>query len=222
MFDPTATGRTSTRASDPTRAAHEKSGARCRRIPGARVVSTDVAIDTATAVRPTRTRTLPPRYSSTIFESPPRGPPLKARAMTRSTVPPSHAHRPAAATRGKASERAPSCNGTTSTPIPSSSGRTTASTSPTRYAAKSWLRSSTSRNVPSPSTRSIPRITATVPTASTPSSDPPTSSLPIVLWSLVVNTPTVATESPRSADVASPTTGLSKVGSSVLIGGAVG
>ena len=51
----------------------ENSGARCRRIPGALVVSTDVAMVTATAVSPTSARTLPPRYSSTISESPPSG-----------------------------------------------------------------------------------------------------------------------------------------------------
>ena len=222
MFEPMATGSTRTRAIDPTSAAQEKSGARCRRMPGARVVSTVVAIVAATAVRPARTRTLPPRYSSTIFGSPPSGPPLKARATMTSTSPANQLHNPAAARRGKASDRAPTCKGTTKTPIPSSKGRTAPSTSPTRNAAKSWLWSSTSNSAASPSTRSIPRMTPTVATASRPRSEPPTSSLPIVLWSLVVSTAAVATESLVPMDVVSATTGESRVGSRVLIGGAVG
>ena len=57
--------------------------------------------------------------------------------MTTSTEPTSHAQKPAAASRGKASDRAPSCSGTTAMATPTSSGSTTTNVRPTRYSENS-------------------------------------------------------------------------------------
>ena len=59
---------------------------------------------------------------STIWALPPPGPPLSASETMTMTKPPSQAQKPAAARRGNASERAPTCSGTTATARPSSSG----------------------------------------------------------------------------------------------------
>ena len=98
---PTATGRTSTRASDPTSAAHENSGARCRRIPGARVVSTDVATVDGHGGQADEDEDVAAEVQLDHVGIAAEGPPLKARAMTTSTVPPNQAHSPAAAAGGR-------------------------------------------------------------------------------------------------------------------------
>ena len=83
------------------------------RMPGALVVSTVAATDVAAAARPQSSRAKEARNRSTISASPPPGPPLLARETMTSTSPASHVQNPAAARRGKASERAPTCSGTT-------------------------------------------------------------------------------------------------------------
>ncbi len=83
--------------------------------------------------------------------------------MTR-TVPANQAQNPAAATRGKASERAPSCSGTAITQTPSISGSSAACTSPTRYPANSWVNADSWITVSSPSIRSKPRTAPSAPT----------------------------------------------------------
>ena len=107
------------------------------RIPGARVVSTVVATDAAAAARPMTSRPWAARNRSTMSALPPPGPPLLASATITRTRPLSQAQKPAAARRGKASERAPTCSGTTATARPSSSGTSTPKTRPTRKATNS-------------------------------------------------------------------------------------
>ncbi len=99
-----------------------KNGTRDIRIPGARVVSTVAATETAGAASPITSNPWPAMKRSTIWALPPPGPPLSARATMTTTKPANHAQNPAAARRGNASERAPTCSGTIATAIPSSSG----------------------------------------------------------------------------------------------------
>ena len=63
-------------------------------MPGARVVSTDVATETAAAMRPRPATTWPPRNRSTMSASPPPGPPLAAIAPTTRTTPTSQPKKP--------------------------------------------------------------------------------------------------------------------------------
>ena len=65
---------------------------------------------------------------------PPPGPPLLASAIITRTSPLSQPQKPAAARRGKASDRAPTCSGTTATATPSSSGTSTPKTRAMRKA----------------------------------------------------------------------------------------
>ena len=115
----------SSRPIEATSADQAKNGTRLIRMPGARVVSTVAATDAAAAARPTSSRPRAARNRSTMSASPPPGPPLLARATMTSTSPASHAQKPAAARRGKASERAPTCSGTMATARPSRSGTIT-------------------------------------------------------------------------------------------------
>ncbi len=122
---PTSTGSTRSSPIAATSADHEKNGTRLIRIPGARVVSTVAATGRAAAASPMTARANPARNRSTISASPPPGPPLLASATITIVIPPTQAQKPAIARRGKASERAPSCSGTTATATPRRSGTTT-------------------------------------------------------------------------------------------------
>ena len=68
---------------------------------------TVAATQPAAADRPITISASPPRNRSTMSALPPPGPPLLASEMTTRTMPPSQAQKPAAASRGNASDRAP-------------------------------------------------------------------------------------------------------------------
>ena len=132
MSAPITAGSTRSRPSAPTRTDQLNGGTRRMFMPGARVVSTVVASATAAATSPRTSTIWLTRNSPTNLASPPPGPPLAAIEMTTRTEPTNHVQKPAAASRGKASERAPSCSGTTAMAMPSSSGSSTTNVSPIR------------------------------------------------------------------------------------------
>ena len=100
-------------------------GTRRMFMPGARVVRMLVATDTVDASRPTSASAAANVNRSTKRALPPLGPPLAPMATTDSTEPMNHAQKPVAARRGKASERAPSCSGTTARAAPIINGSST-------------------------------------------------------------------------------------------------
>ena len=153
---PTITGTSRISPTAAIRAPHEKNGTRPSRIPGALVVSTDVATETEAAASPISRRAWAAMNRSTMSPSPPPGPPLLASATMMMTSPASQVQNPAIARRGKASARAPSCSGTIAMATPSRSGTRTPKSIPTRWAAKSWTIEPSSSSVPSPSMRSAP------------------------------------------------------------------
>ena len=158
-----------------------------------------------------------PRKRSTMSGSPPRPPPLLTRAIIEKVKPPAHIQKPAAARRGNARERAPSCIGTTATQRPIASGNNVPNTSPTLCASRIWA-IAPSLMLPMP-LRSIPRITlmATVPRR--PSRPPPRNNLPIFLWSADVSQSAAAASRRPSAlsPASTPEAITSAVGSMVVI-----
>ena len=84
---------------------------------------------------------------------------------TTSAMPKNHAQNPAVASRGNANDRAPTCNGTTATPMPSMTGSTAKKARPTRLIENNWSR------------LFAPRLTELTSMRSNPS-NPPTTAMP--------------------------------------------
>ena len=115
-----------------TRTDHENSGTRRMFMPGARVVSTVVASEIAIIVSPPSITPKAAMNNATNLLVPPPGPPLAMIDKITRSIPKNQAQKPAAARRANASERAPSCSGTTATARPSMTGSTAKRASPTR------------------------------------------------------------------------------------------
>src|SRR5215217_1991398 len=204
MSTPTRTGSISSSPIAATSTDQLKNGTRPRRMPGARVVRTVVARASDTAARPTTSSTWAARKRSTIFASPPPGPPLAASDTITSTSPLSHVQNPAAATFGNASERAPTCRGTIASAMPSSSGASTPNTSPMRKATNSWGSAPASKRESDPDTRSRPSSTPTTAVAARASSEQPIILMPVTLESADVNHAAVAATPPVPAATSVP------------------
>ncbi len=184
---PMTAGSTSSRPRAPINADQLNTGTRRMFMPGARVVSTVVARDPAAATRPSRATMRLTRNSPTNFASPPPGPPLAAIDTTTSTAPMNHVQKPAAASRGNVSDRAPSCSGTTAMAMPSNSGTSTTNVSPILYSANNCGMELMSSIAASASMRSMPSNAATTITPSRPTSDTEMNNRPMRLWSVVVS-----------------------------------
>ena len=156
----------------------------------------------AAAASPSSSTSMPARNKLTNAESPPLGPPLDAIAITTRTEPMNQVQKPAAASRGNVSDRAPTCSGTTASEMPSNNGINTMKVRPTRYTENSCGIESTSSIAACASMRSMPSSTATTITPRRPTRETPMNERPMRLWSVVVNHP--PTDDVRARELARP------------------
>ena len=186
-------------------------------MPGARVVSTVTAIDAPTAVRPIAIRPCAPMKRSTMSASPPRPPPLLARAMMLKIRPPAHIQKPDAASRGNAIARAPSCIGTTAMHRPTANGNSVPNTRPTRWASRSCGVAASSMFAMPARSRLMMTLTTMVP--SRPMRPAPRNSRPIFLWSVDVSQSAMAASNCATAPSRSSanSSAVAVVGSMVVI-----
>ena len=141
-----------------------------------------------------------------------------------STRPLNQAQKPAAASRGKASERAPTCSGTAATAMPRSSGTSTPKTRAMRKATNICGSAPASNSVSPPSIRSAPSITPSTAAPTRATSEQPMKLRPMTFESLDVSHEARAATAPPLASSATAPAGTSATVSGamsvVLIGAA--
>ena len=135
---PSSTGSETIHITEATSADQLNIGMRMRRMPGERSARTVVARQMAPSTRASVTMAVATIQRSTPSARPPPGPPFMRYETVRRTPPTSQAQNEAAAARGKAMARAPSCRGTTTKAMPRVSGATSSSVSATRWNESTW------------------------------------------------------------------------------------